>query len=244
MPRLIKASLVSLSLLLFGCASTSHPPIVLEKNFWTKKDQKIGIYVDMQTKPLFYMDGDVRLLDYAINAAATSTLSSYVEKLDDSEFNSVAQDLQTAAQSHGYTAEIISQKIDPSKLKDFKDPDSKDTTYFEEKNFSALKAALGVDYLVFIKVNRVGVARPYKGFIPLADPKAILEASGELIDMSSNQLLWSSPIMESTAANGQWDEPPNYPGLTNSFYVSLAAAKQQIISEIGQQTQQSAKNGE
>lgn len=230
--KLILKALISIVIVaLVGCVHV-QPDVNVAPDFWQAKNKSIGIFLMSNNKPGFHMEGDVRLLDYAVNASAMSSLTSHAEKLDVADMNLLASDLKSSLEKQGFTVKILDETINADKLKEFNDPNDKDTTYFEVKNYADLKTQLNVDYLALLNVTRLGFARPYQGFIPLAAPRAVVDIHGELIDLSNNQLVWYKNIQESSSVTGEWDEPPEFPGLTNSFYTALESAKQRVVNDI------------
>lgn len=226
---------------LIGCASTPLPPISLNSSYWEQHDQRLGIYVASAEKPQLYMEGDVRLLDYAIIKAVMSTVSSHFEGLDISDYEKLRDELNGRFSQEGRSVQLIAENLEIDALPAFTDPDDADTIYFAKSDYSEFKDKLGVDQLLIIIPRRVGLARPYHGFLPLGDPRAIFEVHGELVDLHTNRLLWNADIKQANFSSGAWDEPPTYPGLTNAFYAALEAARQQVLSDLHRKNEKQAK---
>ena len=231
MKSIAKLGLLLLVFLSVGCA-TVQPPVSIGSEFYESNNKSVGVIIQHKDAPEFYMEGDVRLLDFAIIAAATSKLSSHVKKLDAKDFDLVVDEIQTALSQEGFTVARLDRPLDIEALKDFADADPKDAIYFAKKDFSSLRSELGVDYLLTLTVARLGVARAYHGFIPMSDPRAIFEIDGQVVDLATNKLVWYKRIATSSSPSGQWDEPPDFPGLTNSFYVALENAKQRVVTDM------------
>jgi hypothetical protein len=219
-------------LLLMGCATTPQPSVPLVDAYWESSDQKVGVYVQSVEKPEFYMEGDVRLLDFAVNSATMSSLKKHLAGLDVSDYESLREQINKRFLDQGKSVTLL---IDHQKIEDFptfEDPNKEDAIYYSAKDYSSLKKKYMVDQLLVIVPKRVGVARPYYGFMPMGDPRAVFEVHGELVDLETNQLLWYADVLRANYSSGKWDEPPTYPGLTNSFYAALEAAKQEVLTHL------------
>ena len=229
----LKVTIAFVSVLLFtGCATTPQPAVPLVDTYWEVLNQTVGVYVQLVEKPEFYMEGDVRLLDFAVNAAAMGSLKKHVEGLDVSDYESLREEIYKKFLEQGKSVTLLNDVQKIADLPAFEDPNKEDTIYYSAKDFTALKKKYKIDQLLVIMPKRVGVVRPYYGFIPIGDPRAVFEVHGELVDLETNQLLWYADVLRANYSSGKWDEPPAYPGLTNSFYTALEAAKQEVLTHL------------
>ncbi|WP_346838224.1 hypothetical protein [Microbulbifer sp. SAOS-129_SWC] len=216
---------------LVGCA-TPQPPVALDQSFYTQKGKSVGVMLKVPEKPGLALEGNVGLLDYAIISAATSALTDNIERQGLDEFVAVSEDLSHSLESAGFQVVRLQAPAKAVKMAKFKDPDSKDQTYFAARDHRAMAQQYGVDYLLKLTATRTGLARPYYGFVPTDAPRAVFDVHGELIDLSSNQLLWYANMPHAAYADGEWDEKPKFPGLTNSFYVVMNQARQDVIGAL------------
>lgn len=235
MKHLLKLSFAAVFAALVGCA-TPQPPVPLDQQFYTAEDKKVGLMLEAPEKPDLALEGNIGLLDYAIIAAATSSLSEHFEKQSLNEFLAVAEDLGSNLEAEGFTLVRLEVPEEAPKLAKFKDPDSKDKTYYAAMDHRGLASEHGVDYLLKLQATRAGLARPYYGFVPTDDPRAVFDVHGELIDLSTNELLWYANISQSAYASGEWDEGPSFPGLTNTYYVVMNKAKQDVLNALARKS--------
>lgn len=236
MKHLLKLSFAAVFAALVGCA-TPQPPVPLDQQFYTVEDnKKVGLMLEAPEKPGLALEGNIGLLDYAIIAGATSSLSEHFEKQSLDEFLAVAEDLGSNLEAEGFVLERLEVPEESPKLAKFKDPDSKDKTYYAAKDHRGLAEEHGVDYLLKLQATRAGLARPYYGFVPTDDPRAVFDVHGELIDLSTNELLWYANISQAAYASGEWDEGPNFPGLTNTYYVVMNKAKQDVVNALARKS--------
>ncbi|MCW8125433.1 hypothetical protein [Microbulbifer halophilus] len=235
MKNLLRLSFAVIFTALVGCA-TPQPPVPLDQQFYTAEDKKVGLMLEAPEAPDLALEGNIGLLDYAIIAAATSSLSEHFEKQNLNEFLAVAEELSSSLEKDGLTVVRLEVPEEAPKLAKFKDPDSKDQTYYASRDHRGLVAEHGVDYLLKLKATRAGLARPYYGFVPTDDPRAVFDVHGELIDLSTNELLWYANISQSAYATGEWDEGPNFPGLTNTYYVVMNKARQDVVNALARKS--------
>lgn len=217
--------------LLAGCA-TPQVPVPLDQNFYQSEKKNVGLLLEVPEKPGLALEGNIGLLDLAIISAATSSLSNHIESQDIAEFLSVKENLRNNLSQEGFTLVEIEAPEKAPKLAKFKDPDSKDAIYYADKDHRGFANSHHVDYLLKLNAKRVGLARPYHAFVPLDAPRAIFEIHGELIDLSDNRLVWYGDIAQSAYTSGEWDEGPDFPGLTNTYYVVMNKAREDIISAL------------
>jgi hypothetical protein len=240
--RYLQIPLALVAVLFFaGCAIAPQKPVAITDTYWEQQDQRIGVYVQPIEAPQLYLEGDVRLLDYAVISAVMSSVKSHFSGLDTTDYEFLREDINNHFSQEGKLVKLISEDITLEDLPSFNDPNAKDELHFSRTDYSQLKNKLEVDQLLIIKAKRVGLARPYASIMPMADPRAIFEIEGELVDLSNNQLLWYSTISHANFSTGDWDEPPTYPGLTNAFYTTLEAAKQEVMTHFQRKAQTQAK---
>ena len=71
-----------------------------------------------------------------------------------------------------------------------------------------------------LSVDRCGAFRDYFVFVPTAAPLAMFHVSGELIDLTDNQIVWRVSMAEEqslVAIGSNWEQPPDYPNLTQGI---------------------------
>jgi hypothetical protein len=49
-----------------------------------------------------------------------------------------------------------------------------------------------------------------------------------IVDLTSNNYDWYLPLDIQRSAEGAWDEPPQFPGLTNAYFQTVEMAKDSI----------------
>jgi hypothetical protein len=110
--------------------------------------------------------------------------------------------------------------MDIKKMKDFSPPQKQG---YSRVDFRELKEKNGYGKLLLITINdyKFGISRGYYGFMPLTDPYVSMMGVAQMIDLEDNSLLWHYAFNISKFSEGPWDEPPNFPGLTNAIYQAV-----------------------
>ena len=84
------------------------------------------------------------------------------------------------------------------------------------------------DRLVVIDVRQIGFVRTYSAYIPTSDAKATLKGVAYMVDLKTNALDWYDNFYVVKSADGNWDEAPSFPGLTNAYFQVIELGKDQL----------------
>ncbi|MFV1871968.1 MAG: hypothetical protein ACMZ64_01405 [Oleiphilus sp.] len=214
---------------LSGCAAKIINPMPVNQDLLANaQDKKIGIVLsDISDVDINYPGADC-LLCLAAASAMNSTLSSYVSTLDNNDIYAVKQDLAKAIEKTGGSAVILEKSIRLKDLPDFND----EKMYEAEKDFRHFAQENDLSHLLVVEVAYLGFLRKYASYVPTTSPYATFVGKAYLIDLASNTYQWYLPVNITRQAEGEWDEPDNFPGLTNAFYQTIEQAKAQIVSPL------------
>ncbi|CAD5108595.1 hypothetical protein [Zestomonas carbonaria] len=210
---------------LTGCA-TPQPPVPLDQAFWTEKQDRIGVAYNDIPKPTVAMVGQQGLLDIAINQGLASGLRSKVETWDAQALERIPVEITGTLKEQGYQAVQLPKPLHLEALGEAKE---KKLGYFAV-DASPLKQRYQVDKLVLLSFSNAGTERSYYGMIPTSDPVSRIVVSTYVVDLDDNRLLYYKPIVVSRTAEGEWDESPEFPNLTNAFYQALDATHQELVA--------------
>ncbi len=225
--------MASLALVAFVCVGCGPSKIALKPTFWQTPNKKIGIAVVTPPAARVHRAGGEGLIDAAINAGLAADLQKYFRDLQVENFSDVAQQIAEKFQSKGMTAKVIGETIDLTSLPKTK----KSGGHISKYDVSELAAKEDVDAIFLIKIEKIGSYRIYYGFIPLQRPEGYCLVKGELISGTNNEILWTETQEQkksTVAVEGQWDEAPNYPNLTQSIIKAVGNSKQFIVDSFFQ----------
>ena len=154
----------------------------------------------------------------AVANGAHLALSKEVQAFSTAELQPLPADLAALLKKQGLDVVLINE---PLKVADLPDLGASDPVNKARKNYASLKAKHGIDRLLVVHITSLGVWRSYSAYVPTNPPRAVLNGTVSMIDLSSHTLEWYLPLAVSRAADGAWDEPPKCPGLSNAYYQVL-----------------------
>lgn len=209
-----------------GCATKPQAAVDLPPGYLgAPKPGRIGVVMSELPKPDTEFPGAWCLLCLAVANGAHSSLSKEVQGFSTAELKPLVGDLAALLNKRGMNAVAIDE---PLKIKDLPDLNHGDPTNKARKDFSGLKAKYQVDRLLVVDITALGVWRSYSGYVPTDQPKAVLNGNASIVDLSSHTLEWFLPIGLSRPADGAWDEPPKFPGLSNAYYQLLESGMDMV----------------
>lgn len=225
--KLLAVSL--LTLMLTACGSTPQPVVKIDKNYFNNDDLKIGIvYLPPEEKATTHIFGAGCLLCYGVASALTSSLDSHLKNSIDTDELTAMKNLVIAEYSQlSKNVELVNLPTPIDKLKKFKGE-----LGYAKKDFRALKDELNLDMLVVFQVSRFGAYRSFSNYVPNGDPQGYVSGYLYSVDLSDNAYVQYLELNEMVQPQGEWDEAPNYPSVTTSYYQAVENTKQKIRESI------------
>ncbi len=209
-----------------GCSVSPQKPISLDTQFYNVKSEKIGLYLDTIPKANTYFPGASCLLCLAAAEIANSDLTEHVQGLPNSEVDISLNIVEEILKANGLEVVRVEQPINISELKKFSTDN--ELIPYARKDFRSLKSSLGVDKLVVIDINRLGIYRSYSAYLPTSDPLGYVAGNISVIDLSDNQYKLYEPVNIKTKVKGEWDEPNQFPGVTTAYFQSTEVLKEKV----------------
>ncbi|MEY2688811.1 MAG: hypothetical protein RL375_3009 [Pseudomonadota bacterium] len=210
--------------LLGGCAAPPIKPIDVSDSIFSAKAEKIGVAVSVMPKVDTQFPGAGCLLCLATASLNHTKLTAHVQTLPTEDLAKVKDELILLLLAKGLTAIAIEAPLDLDKLGE----SNRKSDTAARRDFTPLKSKLGVDKLLVVEVNALGVWRNYASYVPVDDPKAVFIGSGYLVNLSSNMLEWYRPVSIMKGADQKWDEPTTFPGLTNAYFQAIELGKDEL----------------
>jgi hypothetical protein len=217
--------LAPLSVLLTACVTAPQQPLQLSANAISSKDSKVGVAMKALPKVDTQFPGAGCLLCLAAASVANSALTSHTQTLPYEDLPKLKNDVANLLGKKGANVTVIADNIDVEALPSYSGKESNAA----KKDFSALKQKYSIDRLVVIEINTLGMERPYSSYIPTNAPAAILQGTGYMVNLSNNTYEWYMPVRITKYADGEWDEPPKFPGLTNAYFNVIENGKDDFL---------------
>lgn len=213
---------------LSGCSSVApQTKISADKAVWQSK-QKVGVYVNDVPKATTSFPGAACLLCLAAASVANSSVTKQVETFDAKQLRVTKQKVIDSLKAKGLEVVVLDSLIKESAMKDLATPKNPHI----KKNYGIYKEQKDIDQLFVVNYRFAGVSRTYSSYVPTSAPQAAINADVYMIDTKTNEYTLFDPINILRGAEGDWDKPPTFPGITNAFYQAEEAAVDQLADTL------------
>ena len=221
---------VALTVMLGACASAPQQPIAFDAGAILGGANRVAITMNKIPATNTSFPGASCLLCIGVARTVHTDLSTQVQSLQPEDLDALPNRLADVLRGNGAQVTVLDQLVDIGSLTD--NPEKGENQKLTAKDFRPLADKLAVDKLLVIDINGQGVQRPYSAYIPTDVPKAFVSGVAYMVDLQSNTYVWYSPVSISRPAEGEWNEPPAFPGLTNAYYQVLAETSDSLSGEL------------
>jgi hypothetical protein len=223
-------AIAALAILMGGCVTPPQTPISLNSTALDTKSGKMGVAMSTMPKLDTHLPGAGCLLCLAAASMANASLTTHTRTLPTDDLASIKNEVVALLKKKGVDVVTVQEDLDFEKLSNF----SAKGPGVAEKDFSSLKKKYNIDRLLVLQVKDLGMLRTYSAYFPTSDPKGWFNGFGYIVNLSNNTYEWYEPINIAKSADGKWDEPPKFPGLTNAYFQALQLAKDQFTKPFTQ----------
>lgn len=219
-----------LAVLLGACATQSQPPIALQMEKLSSGANRVAIQFNEVPETNTTFPGAGCLLCIGIARGAHSDMSTQIQSLTPVGLETLPEQVAEVLQANGAIVSMVHKKVDLTDLADFTGdiPGRR----VADKDFRSLAAKLNADKLLVIDITGQGVSRSYSLYVPTDIPRAYVLGSAYMIDLKSNAYDWFWPLSIYTAAQGEWKEPPSFPGLTNAYFQTIDQTMDKVVANL------------
>jgi hypothetical protein len=224
MRQSLRTVLLALTVVVAGCATPPQLPIKWTPQAAKAATGRVAVVMSALPKPDTQFPGASCLLCLAVASGANSDLTKQVQTYSNDDLLSLKDEVATLLKKQGIDAYPV---LAPQNLADL--PNRSSAPEGEvRRDLSSIRQALKADRLLVIDLPVVAVHRPYASYISTGGPFAVITGQAYLVDLATNKLAWNEPINLTQTAEGKWDEPPKFPGVTNAFYQVIEKVKDQV----------------
>ena len=209
---------------LASCATPPQTPISFSQQSLSGPKEQIGVVSTKIPSVSVDFPGADCLLCIGVAMAAHSTFREHASTLNAADLENLQDELVAKLKARGYRVARITEAVDVRSLDSVSD--KKDG--FAKYNFAKYKKD-GYTALVVTEYKSVGFRRGYQSYIPTEPMKASLQGETYMVRIEDGKLLWFQPHNLSKGVVGEWDQPPKFPGLTNSYYSLLEEYKDIVL---------------
>ncbi|MBH2002724.1 hypothetical protein [Acinetobacter sp. ANC 4805] len=227
--RLQFAAITLTAITLTGCATLK--PMELQPEFWQQSNKKVAVVVYELPKTAAYKAGNQGLLDIAINNAISNKFDNFVSSLQFEPYSALAEDIEKEFDQRGFDATVV--KVDVKNVPTLvKTPEQKKNPAIFQMNLAAVSELKDKDLVFIITSTQVGTTRSYYSVVPTSAPQGIYGGIAHLVDVKTNEIKWWKPVSVIKPVNGDWDQPPSYPNVSQAVDLAIEASKQEYKKQL------------
>ena len=208
-----------------GCAVTPQQPVSLNPTVLEQGDVKVGIAMTAVPKISMLYPGAGCVFCLLTAMAANSDLSSHAETLSSEDVLEFDDLIKKQLDNSGVSAKLITQDLDLKKFKSVRSQSANTA----KRDFSPLGDEQDITHLIVIDIEHLGFVRQYSAYIPKGDPQASIRGSAYMVNLEDNSYAWYFPFKFYQSAQGEWKEPPTFPGLSNAYYGIVETVKDDLL---------------
>lgn len=213
----VRLTVFAFAAILAGCARQPPHPMGLSRPMLSAQTERMGVIMTAVPKTDTRFPGASCLLCLAAANTAHMSLTSHVQTLPRDDLQKLKEDMANLVRKNGLPATVIEEDVNLETLADAQGV-GRGREISAAKDYTPLKAKYKVDRLLVIDITALGISRPYSAYVPTGLPTAILEGRGYIVNLNDNTYEWYHPVRIYKTAEGNWDEPPKFPGLTNAYF--------------------------
>lgn len=243
----VAAVLATVLLVGSGCSTPRQQPIPLPAQALQAGSGRIGVAMTALPKVDVHLPGTGCAACAIAATAANAQLLLHAATLPADELAGLRDEAAALLRRKGLLAVVIDEPVVAAHLpprgisrgsKPQRDrqalPDRDTLRKFIRIDLSAVQDKHQLDRLLLIDITELGFVRSYSTLVPLGAPRAVLRGSVYLVDLKSASLQAYQPIEMLQEAEGRWDEPPRYPGLSLAFFQALELGRDSLLAPLAE----------
>jgi hypothetical protein len=203
-------------------------PIPLTRQTFDPAAGSIAVAIPGISKPAVDVSSAGCLLCLAAASMANSALSKHADKLTYEDLSKLRGEIVAVLRKKGLNANPSDHVVDVGGLPAWKS----DAPLAARQDFTAFRAKVQADKLVVVDITSLGFVRQYSAYFPVGAPQATLKGSVFMVDLKTNRYDFYLPVSFTRSADGAWDEPPAFPGLTNAYYQVIELGRDAILKPL------------
>jgi hypothetical protein len=225
MKRLYSICLLACLAILTGCATGPAQPILFDQAKTSLANSTVAIVVGDIPKPNSYFPGASCLLCLGLAEIANNKLTTFAKLLPTTDLAKVKTEFVELFKSKGIKVVDLPESFTIASLPDV----NKKEADAPLKDFTSLRAQHNVDKVIVLNFYTIGMYRNYASYIPTGAPLAKIQGLGYLVDLTNNKYQWYQPVDIQKGTDGDWDEPPQFAGLTNAWFQAIELSKDVVL---------------
>jgi hypothetical protein len=220
----LRFGLAAAVLFVSGCATVPQSSVQLAPSTLGSQSGRVGVVMTELPKVDTQLPGAGCLLCIGAAMLANNSLIEYSKTLPYEDLPKLKHDIVAALRAKGVDAIVIEKPVNLSEL-----PKAEKIANGPARDFSSLQQEYQLGKILVIDVAALGFERTYSAYIPTSDPKAMLRGTGYLVNLQTKTYEWYLPVAVLKSTSQNWDEPPQFPGLSNAYFQTLEVARDTFL---------------
>ena len=220
--------LAAATVFLAGCATPPQASLPMGYRPFAEPGLRIGIAMSKLPKVDTRFPGAEWPLCHVAAALANAKLTAHARTLPADDLAGLKDDIAEALKLKGQLPVVIDEPLAVEQL-----PKTGSTARNAvSRDYSSLQSKYRLDKLLVVELTEVGISRPYSSYIPTGEPKGIVSGMFYMVNFTDHSYEWYLPVAQQKSAQGNWDEAPAFPGLSNAFFQAIEGARQAILQPL------------
>jgi hypothetical protein len=213
---------------LAGCATAPQAPVSMAYRPFAEPGLRIGVAMSKLPKADTSFPGAEWPLCHAAAALANAKLTAHARTLPTDDLAGLKDDIAAVLKLKGQVPVVIDEPIVVGQL-----PKAGSTVRnAAPRDYSSLQSKYQLDKLLVVELTEVGITRAYSSYIPAGEPKGVVSGMFYMVNFRDSSYEWYVPLVQQKSAQGNWDEAPAFPGLSNAYFQAIEAARQAILQPL------------
>jgi hypothetical protein len=157
-----------------------------------------------------------------------SSLASHADTLTYEDLTKLRSEIVETLRRKGVKAMPSDHVVDVRGLPAYKT----EGTNVARQDFTGFRSKVDADKLLVVDITALGFVRNYASYFPVAAPQAVLRGAVFIVNLKNNNYEYYQPLTFEKAADGSWDEPPSFPGLTNAYYQVIELCRDAVLKPL------------
>lgn len=213
---------------LTGCAAPPPAPVSMAYKPFAEPGLRIGVAMSKLPKADTSFPGAEWPLCHAAAALANAKLTAHARTLPEDDLAGLKDEIAAVLKLKGQVPVVIDEPIVVDQL-----PKAVNTVRnAAPRDYSSLQSKYQLDKLLVVELKEIGITRAYSSYIPVGEPKGLVSGKFYMVNFRDGSYEWYVPVVQQKSAQGNWDEAPAFPGLSNAYFQAIEAARQAILQPL------------
>lgn len=228
MNRLFAVFSALILLALAGCSSLpSQEPVAFTGGAEYFTSGKVAVVSTQVPDSDTTFPGADCLLCAAAAAASNSDLTTQVRTFSNDDIAALPKELLQLLKAKGKSSVLVETPLVLKELPKYKS----DIPNSTERDFGQLAQQYGASEILVLDWRGLGAIRTYSnGYFPQGGPRGYVRGYAYLVDAKTNTYKWFQPLKTEIHVEGEWDEPKQFPGVTNAYYQAVEETRDAVLA--------------